>query len=56
MKELKLEVEQLEERIAPSVIGDVGNNNPGQNNTLNPGNEGDGGNPVSAGEQPQPNP
>ena len=33
MKELRLELEQLEERIAPS------NNNPGENNTNNPGNE-----------------
>lgn len=56
-KELTLEVEQLEERIAPSVIGNPGNNNPGQNNTNNPGLEGGGGgNPVPAGEQPQPNP
>lgn len=55
MKEVKLELEQLEERIAPSsnnnpgsnntnLPGDQpgsggGTNNPGENNTLNPGNE-----------------
>jgi hypothetical protein len=42
-KELRLEVEELEERIAPSSIGNPGNNNPPQNNTNNPGNEGTGG-------------
>ena len=34
-----LEVEELEERIAPSATGNPGNNNPGQNNTNNPGNQ-----------------
>jgi hypothetical protein len=56
MRELALDVEELEERIAPSVIGNPGNNNPGQNNTNNPGAEGGGGNNVSAGATPQPNP
>ena len=42
-EELTLEVEVLEERIAPSAIGNPGNNNPGRNNTNNPGNEGTGG-------------
>jgi hypothetical protein len=51
MRELALDIEELEERIAPSVIG-----NPGQNNTNNPGAEGNGGNNVSAGATPQPNP
>jgi hypothetical protein len=32
-------VEELEERIAPSAIGNPGNNNPGQNNTNLPGNQ-----------------
>jgi len=40
---LLLEVEELEERIAPSSIGNPGNNNPLRNNTNNPGNEGIGG-------------
>ncbi len=40
---LLLEVEELEERIAPSSIGNPGNNNPPRNNTNNPGNEGIGG-------------
>ncbi len=50
MKQLDLNVEQLEERIAPSSVGDVpgngnpGNNNPPHNNTNNSGNEGTGGN------------
>ena len=49
-----LEVQELEERIAPSSVGDVpgngnpGNNNPPLNNPNNPGNEGTGGN-VSGG-------
>jgi len=43
MEELKLEIEVLEERIAPSAIGNPGNNNPPRNNTNNPGNEGTGG-------------
>ena len=38
--ELKLQVEELEERIAPD---NPGNNNPPLNNTNNPGNEGTGG-------------
>jgi len=41
--ELKLQVEELEERIAPSATGNPGNNNPSENNTNNPGNEGTGG-------------
>jgi hypothetical protein len=41
--EIKLEVEELEERIAPSALGNPGNNNPSNNNTNNPGNEGTGG-------------
>ena len=46
-----LNVEELEERIAPSAIGNPGNNNPGENNTNNTGNQpgdgngGGGGNP-----------
>jgi hypothetical protein len=56
MRELALDIEELEERIAPSVIGNPGNNNPGHNNTNNPGAEGGGGNNVSAGATPQPNP
>jgi hypothetical protein len=46
MKEIKpieLQVEELEERIAPSALGNPGNNNPPLNNTNNPGNEGTGG-------------
>jgi hypothetical protein len=43
-----LNVEELEERIAPSVVGNPGNNNPPMNNTNNPGNEGTGGS-VSTG-------
>ncbi len=39
-KELKLEIEELEQRIAPDVIGNPGNNAPGVNNTNNPGLEG----------------
>lgn len=42
-KELKLDIEPLEERIAPGSTGNPGNNNPPQNNTNNPGNEGTGG-------------
>ena len=54
---LKLNIEELEQRIAPDVIGNPGNNNPGGNNTNNPGHEGGGGqNPVPAGATPQPNP
>jgi hypothetical protein len=40
LKELKLEIEELEQRIAPAVIGNPGNNAPGVNNTNNPGFEG----------------
>jgi hypothetical protein len=43
MEELKFEIEELEERIAPDAIGNPGNNNPPLNNTNNPGNEGTGG-------------
>ena len=43
--EFLLHIEELEERIAPD---NVGNNNPPLNNTLNPGNEGTGGD-VSTG-------
>ena len=35
----KLEIELLEERIAPSSTGNPGNNNPGENNTNLPGNQ-----------------
>lgn len=57
MEDLKLEIEVLEERIAPDVVGNPGNNNPSGNNTNNPGNEGGGnsGNAVSNGATPQPN-
>jgi hypothetical protein len=48
---LRLRVEELEERIAPSAIGNPGNNNPPANNTNNPGNEGTGGQ-VSTGSTP----
>ena len=41
--QIKLNVEELEERIAPSAVGNPGNNNPSNNNTNNPGNEGTGG-------------
>ena len=51
MKEVQLNVEVLEERIAPSTIGNPGNNNPPHNNTNNPGNEGTGGQ-VSTGSNP----
>lgn len=43
MKEILLNVEELEERIAPSATGNPGNNNPPLNNTNNAGNEGTGG-------------
>jgi hypothetical protein len=50
MQTRKPKIEELEQRIAPSVVG-----NPSQNNTNNPGNEGGGGtNPVPAGATPQP--
>ena len=42
-KDLRLIVEELEQRIAPDTIGNPGNNNPPANNTNNPGNEGTGG-------------
>ena len=42
-EEILLNVEELEERIAPSATGNPGNNNPPHNNTNNPGNEGTGG-------------
>jgi hypothetical protein len=41
--EILLTVEELEERIAPSALGNPGNNNPPHNNTNNSGNEGTGG-------------
>jgi len=50
MKTRTLRLEELEQRIAPSEvgqglgIGNPGNNNPPRNNTNNPGNEGTGGN------------
>jgi hypothetical protein len=54
---IRLGIEELEQRIAPDVIGNPGNNAPGTNNTNNPGSEGGGGtNPVPAGATPQPNP
>jgi len=46
---IQLEVEELEERIAPSATGNPGNNNPPLNNTNNSGNEGTGGK-VSTGD------
>jgi hypothetical protein len=48
---LSLDVEELEQRIAPDTIGNPGNNNPPLNNTNNPGNEGTGGQ-VSTGSNP----
>ena len=39
MQKWQLELEELEERIAPGAIGNPGNNNPGENNTNNPGNQ-----------------
>jgi hypothetical protein len=38
-KDIQLDVEELEERIAPTATGNPGNNNPGQNNTNLPGNQ-----------------
>jgi hypothetical protein len=32
-------IEELEQRIAPGALGNPGNNNPGENNTNNPGNQ-----------------
>jgi hypothetical protein len=45
MKHFPRSIEELEERIAPSGMGDTSdNNNPGENNTNLPGNQpGDGG-------------
>ena len=37
LKKARFEIEKLEERIAPTATGNPGNNNPGQNNTNNPG-------------------
>jgi hypothetical protein len=42
-KAVRLQVEELEQRIAPSGTGNPGNNNPPRNNTNNSGNEGTGG-------------
>ena len=42
-EEILLNVEELEERIAPSATGNPGNNNPPHNSTNNAGNEGTGG-------------
>jgi hypothetical protein len=42
-KDVRLNVEELEQRIAPGTIGNPGNNNPPRNNTNNSGNEGTGG-------------
>ena len=42
-KDVRLTIEELEQRIAPSATGNPGNNNPSNNNTNNPGNEGTGG-------------
>ena len=42
-KDVRLNIEELEQRIAPSATGNPGNNNPSNNNTNNPGNEGTGG-------------
>jgi hypothetical protein len=42
-RELDLNLEALEERIAPDALGNPGNNNPPENNTNNSGNEGTGG-------------
>jgi hypothetical protein len=38
-KRSRFQIEQLEERVAPTATGNPGNNNPGQNNTNNPGNQ-----------------
>ena len=42
-KDVRLKIEELEQRIAPSATGNPGNNNPPRNNTNNHGNEGTGG-------------
>jgi len=39
VKTTRFKIEALEERIAPTATGNPGNNNPGQNNTNNPGNQ-----------------
>jgi hypothetical protein len=49
VQKVRLQVEELEQRIAPDAIGNPGNNNPPANNTNNPGNEGTGGQ-VSTGQ------
>jgi len=38
-KQDRFQIVRLEERIAPTATGNPGNNNPGENNTNNPGNE-----------------
>jgi hypothetical protein len=38
-KKDRFQIENLEERIAPTATGNPGNNNPGENNTNNPGNQ-----------------
>jgi hypothetical protein len=43
VQKVRLQIEELEQRIAPDAIGNPGNNNPPRNNTNNPGNEGIGG-------------
>lgn len=52
MEELNLEIEQLEERIAPSVVGT--NPVPEGANPQPAGNPGGGQNPVPAGSNPEP--
>jgi hypothetical protein len=39
MEPFAFKIEELEQRIAPSALGNPGNNNPGENNTNNPGNQ-----------------
>ena len=43
VKKSRFQIDELEERIAPTATGNPGNNNPPLNNTNNPGNEGTGG-------------
>jgi hypothetical protein len=38
-KQSRFQIDKLEERIAPSALGNPGNNNPGQNNTNLQGNQ-----------------
>jgi hypothetical protein len=38
-KKGRFQIEQLEERIAPTATGNPGNNNPGENNTNLQGNQ-----------------